>query len=150
MPTPTSSPSWSHEHFGGDRNTAVQHQLRELVAKLLTESRQELLRQFSAEDGHNPLADFKAAVVREVKRSGESNEKLIEKLTQLEGEVKRLHDAREAEAELAASASAAPARGGPSSSRRSSCRARWPPRAATSRTTSATSAPPAAASAATS
>ena len=62
------------QHFGGDRNTAVQHQLKELVAKSLSDSRQELLRQFSAEDGHNPLADFKAAVVREVKRSGESHE----------------------------------------------------------------------------
>ena len=40
--------------------------------------------------------------MREVKRSGESHDKLIEKLAQLEGEVKRLHDAREAEAELAA------------------------------------------------
>ena len=90
------------EHFGGDRNTAVQHQLKELVAKLLADSREDLLRQFSAEDGHNPLADFKAAIVREVKRSGESNDKLIEKLAQLEGEVKRLRDAREAEAELAA------------------------------------------------
>jgi hypothetical protein len=90
------------QNFGGDRSTAVQHQLRELIAKLLNDSRLELLRQFSAEDGHNPLADFKAAVVREVKRSGESHEKLIEKLAQLEGEVKRLHDAREAERELAA------------------------------------------------
>jgi hypothetical protein len=89
-------------HFGGDRSTAVQHQVRELVVKALGESRQDLLRQFSAEDGHNPLADFKAAVVREVKRSGESHDKLIEKLAQLEGEVKRLRDAREAEAELAA------------------------------------------------
>jgi hypothetical protein len=41
-------------------------------------------------------------VVREVKRSGESHEKLIEKLAQLEGEVKLLHSGREAEAELAA------------------------------------------------
>jgi hypothetical protein len=90
------------QHFGDDRNTAVQHQLREVVTKLLTESRQELVRQFSAEDGHNPLSDFKAAVVREVKRSGEAHEKLIEKLTKLEGEVKRLHDAEGAEAELAA------------------------------------------------
>jgi putative lipoic acid-binding regulatory protein len=89
-------------HFGGDRSTAVQHQVRELVVKALGESRQDLIRQFSSEDGHNPLADFKAAVVREVKRSGESQEKLIEKLTRLEGEVKRLRDAREAEAELAA------------------------------------------------
>jgi hypothetical protein len=90
------------QHFGEDRNTAVQHQLRELVSKLLTDSRQELVRQFSAEDGHNPLSDFKAAIVREVKRTGEAHDKLIEKLTQLEGEVKRLHDATEAEADLAA------------------------------------------------
>jgi hypothetical protein len=88
-------------HFSGDRSTAVQHEVRELVAKTLTESRQELLRQFSAQDGHNPLADFKAAVVREVKRSGESHDKLIEKLAQLEGEVKRLHDAKQAEVALA-------------------------------------------------
>jgi hypothetical protein len=89
-------------HFGGDRNTAVQHQVKELVTNSLRDSRQELLRQFSAEDGHNPLADFKAAVVREVKRSGESHDKLIEKIAQLEGEVKRLRDAREAEEAVAA------------------------------------------------
>jgi hypothetical protein len=89
-------------HFGGDRNTAVQHQVKDIVARCLSDSRQDLLRQFSAEDGHNPLADFKASVVREVKRSGESHEKLIEKIAQLEGEVKLLHSGREAEAELAA------------------------------------------------
>ena len=102
MPTPSELAELIAQHFGGDRNTAVQHQVKEIVAKSLTDSRQDLLRQFSAEDGHNPLADFKAAVVREVKRSGESHEKLIEKIAQLEGEVKRLHDAEEAEAELAA------------------------------------------------
>jgi hypothetical protein len=90
------------KHFSGDRSTAVQHEVKELVAKALSDSRHDLLRQFSAEDGHNPLADFKAAVVREVKRSGESHDKLIEKLARLEGEVKRLHDASEAEAELVA------------------------------------------------
>jgi hypothetical protein len=90
------------QHFGGDRSTAVQHQVKELVAKVMSDSRQDLLRQFSAEDGHNPLADFKAAVVREVKRSGEANEKLIEKVAKLEGEVKRLRDADEAAEELAA------------------------------------------------
>lgn len=90
------------EHFGADRSTAVQHQLRELIVKLLHESRQEQLRQFSAEDGHNPLSDFKAAVVREVKRSGEAHERLIEKLAQLEGEVRRLRDSQDAQAELAA------------------------------------------------
>ena len=89
-------------HFGGDRNTAVQHQVKEFVAKSLSDSRQDLLRQFSAQDGHNPLADFKASVVREVKRSRRVAERLVEKIAQLEGEVKRLHDAREAEVELAA------------------------------------------------
>src|SRR5437867_5860870 len=63
------------ENFGADRSTAVQHQLRDLIAKLLNESRQEQLRQFSAEDGHNPLFDFKAAVVREVKRSSDAHER---------------------------------------------------------------------------
>jgi hypothetical protein len=90
------------KHFSGDRSTAVQHEVKELVTKALSDSRQDLLRQFSAEDGHNPLADFKAAVVREVKRSGEAHDKLIEKIALLQGEVKRLHDANEAEAELVA------------------------------------------------
>ena len=89
-------------HFGLDRNTAVQHQVKELVAKSLSDSRQDLLRQFSAQDGHNPLADFKASVVHEVKRSGAAHERLIEKIAHLEGEVKRLHDSREAGLELAA------------------------------------------------
>jgi hypothetical protein len=89
-------------HFSGDRRTAVQNEVKELVAKALSDSRQDLLRQFSAQDGHNPLADFKTAIVREVKRSGESHDKLIEKLALLEGEVKRLHDAREAADTLAA------------------------------------------------
>ena len=89
-------------HFGGDRNTAVQHQVKEIVAKSLTDSRHDLLRQFSAEDGHNPLADFKAEVVRAVNRSGESQTKLVEKIAHLETEVRRLRDADEAEVELAA------------------------------------------------
>jgi len=89
-------------NFGLDRNTAVQHQVKELVGKALSDSRQDLLRQFSAQDGHNPLADFKASVVREVKRTGTAQERLIEKIAQLEGEVKRLRDADEAQAELSA------------------------------------------------
>ncbi len=87
-------------HFGGDRATAVQHQLREVMVKLLQESRDQLLRQFSAEDGHNPLAGFKAAVVREMRESREGHDALIQKLAGLEGEVKLLRAARESEAEL--------------------------------------------------
>ena len=108
------------KNFGGDRNTAVQHQVKDIVAKALTESRQDLLRQFSAQDGHNPLADFKASIVREVKRTGESNEKLIEKIALLEGEVKLLHADARPSSSCRPSASAAPARAGRSSSRPSS------------------------------
>ncbi len=89
-------------HFGGDRNTAVQHQLREVMVKLLQESRQDLLRQFSAEDGHNPLAGFQAAVVREMRTSREGHEAMLERLTGLQGEIRVLSGAREAEAALAA------------------------------------------------
>ncbi len=89
-------------HFGADRSTAVQHQIRELLTKAMGDSRQELLRQFSAEDGHNPLADFKASVVRVVERAGKAQEQVVEKLAHLEGEVKRLHDARDAQDDLAA------------------------------------------------
>ena len=87
-------------NFGGDRSTAVQHQLRELMAKQLQESREALLRQFSAEDGHNPIAGFQAAVVREMKTTRDGHDSLIEKLAGLQGEVKLLRAARESDAEL--------------------------------------------------
>jgi hypothetical protein len=89
-------------HFGGDRSTAVQHQLREVMVKLLQESRQDLLKQFSAEDGHNPLAEFRSAVVREMRETRNGHEALIEKLSGLQGDVRLLAGAREAEEELAA------------------------------------------------
>lgn len=88
------------ENFGGDRSTAVQHQLRELVQKQLQDSRQDLLRQFSAADGHNPLAEFKASVVRELKQSAEVGRGLVDRLGKIEGEIARLRDASEAQAEL--------------------------------------------------
>ena len=88
------------KNFGGDRSTAVQHQLREQIAGQLRESRQDLLKQFSSEDGHNPLADFKASVVRELRRTEEADRGMIEKLGRLETEVARLRNANEARTEL--------------------------------------------------
>ena len=90
------------KNFGGDRSTAVQHQLREQMAKLLQESRADLLKQFSAQDGHNPLADFKSSVVRELQASRGKHETLIEKLAGLEGQIARLRDAEESREELEA------------------------------------------------
>ena len=90
-------------------------------------------------------------MVREVKRSGESHEKLIEKLAQLEGEVKRLHDAREAEAELAAERERGTGKGRAFEQQAFELvETAGRTRAATSRTTSATSGPRAAARGATS
>jgi hypothetical protein len=88
------------ENFGVDRSTAVQHQLREQIAAQLRESRQDLLKQFSSEEGHNPLADFKASVVRQLDRAGEAERRVGEKLGKLETEIARLRDANEARADL--------------------------------------------------
>ena len=88
------------KNFGGDRSTAVQHQLRELVGRQLQESRQDLLKAFSAADGHNPLADFKASVVRELKQSTEVGRGLSDRLGKLEGEIVRLRDASAAKDDL--------------------------------------------------
>ena len=90
------------KHFGGDRSTAVQHQLREVVAKQLQESRADLLRQFSAQDGHNPLADFKESIIRAMSGQEKVGRDLIDRLGKLEGELSRLRDASAAQADLEA------------------------------------------------
>jgi hypothetical protein len=89
------------QHFGADRSTAVQNQLREQIKELLDQSRLDLLKQFSTAEGHNPLADFKASVVREVAGSQKKYEELVEKLVRLEGQIRLLASAEEADARLA-------------------------------------------------
>jgi len=89
------------KHFGADRNTAVQHQLREVMEKLLAESRDALLKQFSARDGHNPLAGFQDAVTKEVERSRKVHEEMVQKLVTLEGTVRVLARAEQAAVEIA-------------------------------------------------
>ncbi|MDQ4129742.1 MAG: hypothetical protein M3133_01920, partial [Actinomycetota bacterium] len=87
-------------HFGADRNTAVQHQLREVLSRALQEQRAELLKQFSSEDGHNPLADFKATVRREIELSREKHGALFDKMGDLEAEIRVLHEAQRGEQAL--------------------------------------------------
>jgi len=57
------------ESFDAGRSGSVQQQIRELVGKALEEQRLKIARQFSTEDGTNPLNDFKSAVVREVQQA---------------------------------------------------------------------------------
>jgi hypothetical protein len=52
--------------FGGDRSDSVQQQIREILARANEEQRRAIAGLFSAEDGANPLTDFKQAVVRSV------------------------------------------------------------------------------------
>jgi hypothetical protein len=94
--------------FGADRNDSVQQQIREIVAKSNEDQRTAILRLFNAEDGANPLSDFKAAVVRsladaEARRADETeaSRKRIDALTREIVELKERTgaDERVAEAE---------------------------------------------------
>jgi hypothetical protein len=74
--------------FGADRTDSVQRQIGELVARANEEQRLAIARLFSAEDGANPLTDFKAAVVRGMReldarrqRDRESDRRQVEELT---------------------------------------------------------------------
>jgi hypothetical protein len=57
-----------------ERSGSVQQQIRELLGAAMEHQRAQLAKQFSAQDGANPLADFKEGVVRAVKGSQESQQ----------------------------------------------------------------------------
>ncbi len=48
------------KHFSEDSSSAVQHQVRAVIAEVSQRSREDLVRQFSAADGNNPLAGSSA------------------------------------------------------------------------------------------
>jgi hypothetical protein len=72
------------------------------MSRALQESRADLLRQFSAQDGHNPLAEFKGSVVRELRAAREKDDAFLNRLAELRAEIQRLRDAEESRAELEA------------------------------------------------
>jgi hypothetical protein len=93
-------------HFSDGSSEAVQHRVKELVAEVLTRSREDLQRQFSAEDERNPLGDFKrmtAAIIKQAsERQDAGTRALLEKMNALELEVQRLHAERDKELGVAA------------------------------------------------
>lgn len=93
-------------HFSDGSSEAVQHRVKALVGEVLAKSREDLQRQFSAEDERNPLGDFKrmtAAIIKQASdRQDASQRALLDKLSALELEVQRLHAERELEAGVAA------------------------------------------------
>ncbi len=101
--------------FDVERSGSVQQQIRELLQTAMEHQRAQLAKQFSAEDGANPLADFKAGVVRAVKSAQEADQverhedrKRIEALT---SEVTALRERLGAKEELEAEQARGTAKG---------------------------------------
>jgi hypothetical protein len=91
--------------FSDGSSSAVQNRVREVVAEVMNRSREDLLKQFSAADGHNPLADFKAGTVDALNRASEAQNAhmraMLERMAGLERELQRLRDERDKQLELA-------------------------------------------------
>ncbi|MDX6582504.1 MAG: hypothetical protein QOI10_1688 [Solirubrobacterales bacterium] len=75
------------ETFDGSRDGSVQKDIDTLMRQALVEQREALMKQFSAQEGSNPLFDFKDAMVRVYKElgtsqraEGEENRKVIAEL----------------------------------------------------------------------
>jgi hypothetical protein len=85
--------------FGDGSALSVQNRVREAVAETLARSREELVRQFSAADDRNPLADFKTAAVHSIKeaaaRSDATQRALLQKLGEVQRELQALRDEKE-------------------------------------------------------
>jgi hypothetical protein len=101
--------------FGADRSDSVQQQIREMLIKANEHQRTEMVRLFNAEEGANPLADFKDGMVRALKSSQEAqhaeraaDRKQIDVLT---AEVTALRERFSAKDELEAEQSRGTAKG---------------------------------------
>ena len=85
--------------FSDGSAASVQNRVRELVAETLARSREDMVRQFSSEGERNPLAQFQAATVRELRTAGERQQRaehaLLERLAQLETQLQALRDERD-------------------------------------------------------
>ena len=84
----------------------MQHKVKQLVTEAMQKSREDLRRQFSSADGaDNPLADFKDATVRELRRSSSeqqtSQPRLMERMGELEKQLQGLRDEKQKLEELA-------------------------------------------------
>jgi hypothetical protein len=86
--------------FDGSRDGSVQREIDRMVGKALEEQRTALVRMFSAEEGANPLHDFKGAMLRAFKAldarqqaEGEANRERLEALQREVVELKEREDA---------------------------------------------------------
>jgi hypothetical protein len=96
-------------HFGDESSVAVQHKVKQVVTEVSAQMREDLRRQFTADNEANPLAGFQRALLAVMKQSGEAqvaqsralNEQLAAlevRLTELKAEKQKLEEvAAEAE-----------------------------------------------------
>jgi hypothetical protein len=101
--------------FDGARDGSVQKQIDGLVKEALVEQREALLRLFSAQEGSNPLFDFKDAMVKVYRElgnrqqaEGEENRKVI---SELRRELLELKERTEAKGRVAEEAERGTAKG---------------------------------------
>jgi hypothetical protein len=80
--------------FSDGSTASVQNRVRELVNQEMSRSRDDLMKQFSAADGNNPLADFKAGTIRVLKaaeeRQHETQQRLLHQMAELEKQLQGL------------------------------------------------------------
>jgi hypothetical protein len=80
--------------FGDGSATSVQNRVRELVQEAMARSREDLMKQFTAADGSNPLADFKAGTIRVLKaaeeRQHETQQQMLRQMAELEKQLQGL------------------------------------------------------------
>lgn len=92
------------KHFDAGSSTAVQHQVRASVAEVTAKLQQDLVRQFSAGDASNPLAQFQRMVVAAMKQSAEQQDahlrSMRDRMAELQAQVAELKAERASQEEL--------------------------------------------------
>ncbi|HEX3316653.1 MAG TPA: hypothetical protein VHR88_01435 [Solirubrobacteraceae bacterium] len=93
-------------HFSDDSSGSVQQRVRTLVGEVMAQARHDLLQQFSAADGRNPLADFKVASLAMMKQAAEQQDHHLtamrDRMAALERQLQGLRDEKTAAVQLAA------------------------------------------------
>jgi hypothetical protein len=83
-------------HVGDESSGAVQNRVKALLAEAQVQIREDLRKQFSAEDGNNPLAAFQSAIVRQMKQQAELQAEHLrvmnERITELRAEKEKLEE----------------------------------------------------------
>ena len=83
-------------HFGDESSSAVQNRLKALLAEAQVQIREDLRKQFAADDDTNPLVTFQRAIERQMKHQAELQAEHLrvmnERITELRAEKEKLEE----------------------------------------------------------